>query len=194
MRGRSGLVVRQLTSNLREPVSLSGGVAPCLCRTITLVGGFSRGSPPPSRHFHSGAAPYLPCFAHISSQDTEVKSRPDLLHALHQGDPGSIPGRVTPDYRVWESYQTIPLVGGFSRGSPVSPPFNSSAAPYSPQSPSSTLKTSILSSFDMLVFSLCKNLPTTLILGLIPASFVHDYFPNPRGSRRCSHPTKANRD
>ncbi|KAJ8895983.1 hypothetical protein PR048_001324 [Dryococelus australis] len=35
------------------------------------------------------------------------------------GDPGSIPGRVTPDFRVWESCQTMPLVGGYSRGSPV---------------------------------------------------------------------------
>ncbi|KAJ8871087.1 hypothetical protein PR048_027391 [Dryococelus australis] len=45
---------------------------------------------------------------------------PSLL-ASHQGDSGSIPGRVTPDLRKWESCRTIPLVGGFSRGSPVSP-------------------------------------------------------------------------
>ncbi|KAJ8865625.1 hypothetical protein PR048_033145 [Dryococelus australis] len=43
------------------------------------------------------------------------------LLASHQGDPGSIPGRVTPDFRMWESCRTIPLVGGSSRGSPVSP-------------------------------------------------------------------------
>ncbi|KAJ8872345.1 hypothetical protein PR048_025949 [Dryococelus australis] len=36
------------------------------------------------------------------------------LFASHQGEPGS-----TPDFREWESCQTIPLVGGFSRGSPV---------------------------------------------------------------------------
>ncbi|KAJ8866644.1 hypothetical protein PR048_032505 [Dryococelus australis] len=36
-------------------------------------------------------------------------------------DTGSIPGRVTPDFRMWESCRTMPLVGGFSRGSPVSP-------------------------------------------------------------------------
>ncbi|KAJ8866577.1 hypothetical protein PR048_032436 [Dryococelus australis] len=35
--------------------------------------------------------------------------------------PGSIPCKVTPDFRMCESCRTIPLVGGFSRGSPVSP-------------------------------------------------------------------------
>ncbi|KAJ8889298.1 hypothetical protein PR048_008796 [Dryococelus australis] len=39
---------------------------------------------------------------------------------------------------MWESCRTMPLVGGSSRGSPVS-----LTAPYSPQSPSSVLKTSI---------------------------------------------------
>ncbi|KAJ8873627.1 hypothetical protein PR048_024445, partial [Dryococelus australis] len=43
------------------------------------------------------------------------------LLASHQGDPGSIPGRITPDFRMWESCRTMPLVGGSSRGSPVSP-------------------------------------------------------------------------
>ncbi|KAJ8891038.1 hypothetical protein PR048_010547 [Dryococelus australis] len=43
------------------------------------------------------------------------------LLASHQSDPGSIPGRVTPDFRMWESCRMMPLVGGFSRGSPVSP-------------------------------------------------------------------------
>ncbi|KAJ8881065.1 hypothetical protein PR048_017538 [Dryococelus australis] len=42
------------------------------------------------------------------------------LLASHQGDPGSIPGRVTPDFRMWESCRTMPLVGGFPRASPVS--------------------------------------------------------------------------
>ncbi|KAJ8868759.1 hypothetical protein PR048_030299 [Dryococelus australis] len=64
--------------------------------------------------------------------------------AFHQGDPGSIPGRVSPDLRMWESYRTMPLVGGSSRGSPISPPFSSGTAPYSPQSPSSALRTSLL--------------------------------------------------
>ncbi|KAJ8884419.1 hypothetical protein PR048_016276 [Dryococelus australis] len=32
-----------------------------------------------------------------------------------------IPGRVTLNFRMWESCRTMPLLGGFSRGSPVSP-------------------------------------------------------------------------
>ncbi|KAJ8874601.1 hypothetical protein PR048_025467 [Dryococelus australis] len=41
--------------------------------------------------------------------------------ASRQGEPGSIPGRVTPDFRIWKSYRTMALVGGFSQGSHVSP-------------------------------------------------------------------------
>ncbi|KAJ8870631.1 hypothetical protein PR048_029654 [Dryococelus australis] len=38
------------------------------------------------------------------------------LLASHLGEPGSLP-----DFRMWESCRTTPLVGRFSRGSPVSP-------------------------------------------------------------------------
>ncbi|KAJ8875341.1 hypothetical protein PR048_023236 [Dryococelus australis] len=44
-----------------------------------------------------------------------------VLLASHQGDQGSVPGRVTPDFRMWESCRSMPLVGGFSQGSSVSP-------------------------------------------------------------------------
>ncbi|KAJ8869666.1 hypothetical protein PR048_028659 [Dryococelus australis] len=48
-------------------------------------------------------------------------------------------------FRTWESCRTMPLISEFSRGSPVYPrPFNSGAAPYSHQSPSSALKISLL--------------------------------------------------
>ncbi|KAJ8874116.1 hypothetical protein PR048_024957 [Dryococelus australis] len=50
----------------------------------------------------------------------------------------------SPDFRKSESCRTMPLVGGFSRGSPVSPPLHLGAAPYSLQSPTSALKTSLL--------------------------------------------------
>ncbi|KAJ8870609.1 hypothetical protein PR048_029632 [Dryococelus australis] len=58
------------------------------------------------------------------------------LLASNVGEPGSIPGG---ELRVWESCLTMPLVGGFSRGSPVhTPPPQScheipGAAPYSPR-------------------------------------------------------------
>ncbi|KAJ8866218.1 hypothetical protein PR048_032061 [Dryococelus australis] len=44
------------------------------------------------------------------------------------------------DFRMWESCRTMPLVSGFSRGSPVSPPLHSGATTYSLKSPSSALK------------------------------------------------------
>ncbi|KAJ8875566.1 hypothetical protein PR048_023462 [Dryococelus australis] len=43
------------------------------------------------------------------------------LLSSHQGDPGSTPGWITADFRMWESCWTMLLVGGFFRGSPVSP-------------------------------------------------------------------------
>ncbi|KAJ8891729.1 hypothetical protein PR048_004264 [Dryococelus australis] len=54
------------------------------------------------------------------------------LIASHQDESGSIPGRLTPDFRKWESRRTMPLAGGFSRGLPSPPLVNSSAAPYPP--------------------------------------------------------------
>ncbi|KAJ8868977.1 hypothetical protein PR048_030518 [Dryococelus australis] len=52
--------------------------------------------------------------------------------AFHQGDPGSIPGRVTP------------VTTGFLGDMPFPPPFHSGAAPYPVQSPSSALDISML--------------------------------------------------
>ncbi|KAJ8886223.1 hypothetical protein PR048_012432 [Dryococelus australis] len=46
--------------------------------------------------------------------------KPVSLLAFHPGDPGSIPNRLTPDFRMYESFREMPLVGGFSRGYPVS--------------------------------------------------------------------------
>ncbi|KAJ8877311.1 hypothetical protein PR048_021765 [Dryococelus australis] len=41
------------------------------------------------------------------------------------------PAGSLPDFRMWESCPTMPLVGRFSRGSPYPPPFHSRADPYS---------------------------------------------------------------
>ncbi|KAJ8893907.1 hypothetical protein PR048_006508 [Dryococelus australis] len=68
---------------------------------------------------------------------------PKLL-ASHHGEPGSIPGRVTPDFCKRESCRTMPLFGGFSRGSPVSPALCDPALLHTQLvSPPSALKTSI---------------------------------------------------
>ncbi|KAJ8890161.1 hypothetical protein PR048_009668 [Dryococelus australis] len=48
------------------------------------------------------------------------KPRSVSLLASHQDDPGSIPGRVALDSRMWESCRTMPLVGGFSLGYTIS--------------------------------------------------------------------------
>ncbi|KAJ8890752.1 hypothetical protein PR048_010261 [Dryococelus australis] len=47
-----------------------------------------------------------------------------------------------PEFRMWESCRMIPLVGGFSQGSPVSPALSFPHPPII--SPSSALKTSLL--------------------------------------------------
>ncbi|KAJ8876499.1 hypothetical protein PR048_020944 [Dryococelus australis] len=57
---------------------------------------------------------------------------PVRLLASHQGELCSTPGRFTPDFRKWESWRTMPLVGGFSLRSPVSPASSFGTAPYSP--------------------------------------------------------------
>ncbi|KAJ8869529.1 hypothetical protein PR048_028520 [Dryococelus australis] len=71
-----------------------------------------------------------------------VVSFEDATHGT--SELGSIPDRVIPDFRMRESCQTMSLVCGFSRGSPVSPPFHSGIALFSHQSPSSAFKISLL--------------------------------------------------
>ncbi|KAJ8883348.1 hypothetical protein PR048_015191 [Dryococelus australis] len=69
------------------------------------------------------------------------------LLASHQGEPGSIPGRFTPDICKRGSYRTMPLVGGFSREPPVSSrPFIPALPNTHLTSPSSAVKTSLLRS------------------------------------------------
>ncbi|KAJ8865759.1 hypothetical protein PR048_033280 [Dryococelus australis] len=82
----------------------------------------------------------------------EKAHRPDMrefgtvnLLSFHQGEPGSITGRITP------RFPHVGIVPDDAVGRRVFPgisclpwPFNSGAAPYSPQSPSLALKTSLL--------------------------------------------------
>ncbi|KAJ8869122.1 hypothetical protein PR048_030690 [Dryococelus australis] len=62
------------------------------------------------------------------------------LLASHQGEPGSIPGGVAP---VFSHMGNVPLVYGFSRGSPASPPSLPALLHTLLASPSSALKTSM---------------------------------------------------
>ncbi|KAJ8896830.1 hypothetical protein PR048_002176 [Dryococelus australis] len=69
------------------------------------------------------------------------------LLASPQGDPGSIPGLVTPDYCMCESCRAMPLVGGSSLGAPAHP----GAAPHSPQS-------ALIGSQDLdVIMEKCRN-------------------------------------
>ncbi|KAJ8882439.1 hypothetical protein PR048_014247 [Dryococelus australis] len=95
---------------------------------MSLVGETSRGSP-------ASPCPCIPAPRHIKLASPSSVLRtpmppkpphytlfaPVSLHASHQDDPGSIPGRVTLYFRMSESCWTMPLIGGFSRGSLVSP-------------------------------------------------------------------------
>ncbi|KAJ8891046.1 hypothetical protein PR048_010555 [Dryococelus australis] len=111
--------------------------------------GYPTENPPTSKK--SGSDPAgnkTPIWAALNSRCLQAPRGHDgsavSLLAFHQGDPGSISDRVTPDFSVWESCRTMPLVAGFSRGYPVFPPFYSGAAPYSPKSPLTGLKASML--------------------------------------------------
>ncbi|KAJ8876141.1 hypothetical protein PR048_024050 [Dryococelus australis] len=133
-RRHGATVAALLTSHQGEPGSTSGRVAGFLQVAIVPVDAVVRsvflGDLTFPQPLHSGAVPYslqspasalktsLLRAAHISSL---TRSRPVSLLTSQIGDPGSIPGRFAPDFRMWESCRTMPLVGGFSRGSPVSP-------------------------------------------------------------------------
>ncbi|KAJ8867347.1 hypothetical protein PR048_031148 [Dryococelus australis] len=95
-----------------------------------LVDGFSRGSPIYPT-LHSGAAPCSLCFALIGSQDrhlstpliheiflTNIELRVSILASPPPllGELGSISAGSPSDFHMLESYQTMPLVCGFSRG------------------------------------------------------------------------------
>ncbi|KAJ8874500.1 hypothetical protein PR048_025360 [Dryococelus australis] len=102
-----------------------------------------------SRSARNGIQALLRSSLLIGSQDRVVKSRqlppPPLpgsttavvvrLFTSHLDEPGSIPGGVrSPDFCVWESCRTTPLVGGVSRGYPVPPVLlHTAAAPFSPR-------------------------------------------------------------
>ncbi|KAJ8867547.1 hypothetical protein PR048_031349 [Dryococelus australis] len=120
----TGAVVATRLPPRRTEVRFPVGSPPYLlcksksCRTIPLVSRFSRG-PPVSHTLTFRRCSIFTLLTLIISHGLDVKSL--SLLASHQGEPGSIFGRVTPDFRMWESCRTMPLVGGFSRGSPVSP-------------------------------------------------------------------------
>ncbi|KAJ8877825.1 hypothetical protein PR048_022283 [Dryococelus australis] len=92
---------------------------------------------PPSSFYHC----FTPISTHLihSSVAEWLACSPSTMKNRVQSPTGPLV-----DFCMWESCQKMPLVGWFSRGSPVSPPFHSGVAPYSSRSPSSALKTLLL--------------------------------------------------
>ncbi|KAJ8876914.1 hypothetical protein PR048_021363 [Dryococelus australis] len=73
-------------------------------------------------HFQSDYSPLYHKWSRATIERANVAPPSTAsLPASHQGDTGPIPSRVTPDFRMLESCQTMPSVGGSFRGSPVSP-------------------------------------------------------------------------
>ncbi|KAJ8879082.1 hypothetical protein PR048_019688 [Dryococelus australis] len=84
-----------------------------------------------------GGAIYLLLAAHIhrlgdGQSSLLLSSWPQQLLTSYLGEPGSIPGRVTADFRKWESCRTMLLVGGYSRDLQFPPSLHSGTAPFSP--------------------------------------------------------------
>ncbi|KAJ8891829.1 hypothetical protein PR048_004383 [Dryococelus australis] len=90
--------------------SLAGGNYAGQCRWSV---GFLGDLPfPPLLHIHFNVL--------IGSRDLAVKSRPNLFTPVLPANWVQSLAR-SPDFHKWESCWMMPLVGGFSRGSPVSP-------------------------------------------------------------------------
>ncbi|KAJ8881007.1 hypothetical protein PR048_017480 [Dryococelus australis] len=89
------------------------------CRTMPLVGRFCRGSPDSPDLTFRRCSILTPFHPHRLSR--LLNSTRFWLLCEPKSNPGSIPGRVTPDFCMWESCRKMPLVGGFSRGYSVSP-------------------------------------------------------------------------
>ncbi|KAJ8880250.1 hypothetical protein PR048_016716 [Dryococelus australis] len=88
----------------------------------------------------SAGLPWHPTDIEVPLLDTQAVR----LLASRQREPGSIPGRVIPDFIKWKSCQVMPLVGGFSRGSPFPHICIPVLLHTRITSPSSALKTSML--------------------------------------------------
>ncbi|KAJ8890900.1 hypothetical protein PR048_010409 [Dryococelus australis] len=127
---RGGVEVRLLASHLGEPCSIPGfphvGIEPDDAAGQRVFSGISRFLSP----LHSGALPYSTRFALIDSKDLACRSSlhstgATVAERLARSPPTKAnrvqsPSR-SPNFRKWESCRTMPLVGGFSWGFPVSP-------------------------------------------------------------------------
>ncbi|KAJ8875580.1 hypothetical protein PR048_023476 [Dryococelus australis] len=87
---------------------------------------------------------FVPSTSHVRSR-AEYISGPSFQHQhpTKANRAETLAGSL-PEFGMWKSCRMMLLVGGFSRGSSISPALHSGAVPYSPQSPSLALKISLL--------------------------------------------------
>ncbi|KAJ8871751.1 hypothetical protein PR048_028088 [Dryococelus australis] len=109
---------QQAISNYQTPMFFPRYTAGWTTKSVRvgLIGGVVKAKFQVPENQWSGSFPFTRWPSSNMLQDTAVS-----LHAHHQGELRSLPGRVIPEFRKWESCRTMPFVGGFQRGSPVSP-------------------------------------------------------------------------
>ncbi|KAJ8877604.1 hypothetical protein PR048_022059 [Dryococelus australis] len=103
--------------------------------------------PPTSQHNgEGGRGDVTACVVHIHAiNNARWPLRPSRVR-LHAGS--------LPDFRTWKPFRTMPLVGGFSRGSPIFPPPRTRLT-----SPSSALKAKSLPSPQLIAKHADTNIP-----------------------------------
>ncbi|KAJ8884029.1 hypothetical protein PR048_015886 [Dryococelus australis] len=108
----------------------------------------------------ASSSPRVPQQDNLTMQQTMIHN--------HELRPGSLP-----DFRMWESCGRMLLVAGFLGDLPFPPPFHSSIAPFSPQAPSSAIKTLLLTATQIssLILHnhepLCKCMCETMLLEIL---------------------------
>ncbi|KAJ8878517.1 hypothetical protein PR048_019095 [Dryococelus australis] len=96
---------REITEKTRRPTASSGSIL--TCENPVIRPGIEPGSPWWEASVLITEPPWLPLTSRAALTGASV------VYYMYF--------RVSPDFRTWESCRTMPLVGGFSRGSPVSP-------------------------------------------------------------------------
>ncbi|KAJ8888344.1 hypothetical protein PR048_007831 [Dryococelus australis] len=148
---RGGVVVRLLASHLGNRVRFPAGYAgigpddAAGRRVSSGISDFHRRFIPALLHTHFASSPSS-TFKTPMLRDAEISS---FTHSCATINPPTKANRVRfpagslPDFRMWKSCRIMLLVGGFSRGSPVPPPFHFDLLHTLLASPLSDLKTPI---------------------------------------------------
>ncbi|KAJ8876760.1 hypothetical protein PR048_021207 [Dryococelus australis] len=116
------VVAVEAVDELAESAAHRGAVQGSVVAQILEVGVGAHQLAPGSRVAHDALwntpAPVHFAVFRVAQLHAEKTAR---VLASHRCEAGSIPGGVTPEFRTWESHRTLPLFGGFPRGSFASP-------------------------------------------------------------------------